>query len=520
MPDRLGTCFLYTWFSSVRGDHFTTTDPAWIGQVGDIRNSGSDYELMRIEGRVFSPDFPQPPGTVPLWNFWNPERGDNFLTSQPHWVARPALEGYTKFRLEGYIYAKAGEDRIALNSFWNPRTLDNLATTAIDGSELYSFDANWGQYRTEGFLLPEIERVTSLYTWYSRARKDHFTTTDPDWAGVVGDRRVSGDEYELMRIEGRVFSPDAPQPKGTRPLWSFWNLDRGDNFLTTRSRFVRSRFIEGYKRFRLEGFIYTDTSPGPGRALLVSYWNPEAQDNVATTARQGELRSLTSAWQEYRREGFLFPSGQLVQPDDITTPLVPTRLLRGDREFDGNGPDITARLKLVISPDRRQVIAKIYFLAFETKSNWSTTEATWERVVYTAPRGRRIVALASPSMSEVRFISPRAGDQFLFPGEDLKDVASIIKGVSGVITAALQADVVAGKVAKGIDSALSIFLTGLTMVKFEGNKVSIVVPIDGSVMFFAIVGDTGGSDISTDLDPKDDTRIVAIRLLDLEVVMD
>jgi hypothetical protein len=464
---------------------------------------------------------------VPLWNFWNPERGDNFLTSQPHWVSRSALEGYTRFRLEGYIYAEAGEDRVALNSFWNPRTLDNLATTAIGGSELYSFDENWGQYRTEGFLLPEIERVTSLYTWYSSARQDHFTTTDPAWAGVVGDRRVSGDEYELMRIEGRVFSPDAPQPKGTRPLWSFWHPERGDSFLTTRSRFVRSRFVEGYKRSRLEGFIYTDTSPGPGRALLVSYWNPEAQDNVATTARPGEIRSLTSAWQEYRREGFLFPSGQLVQPDDITDALVPTRVLRGDREFDGNGPDITARLKLVVSPDGRQVIAKISFLAFETIANWSQsnrsnqslTEATWERVVYTAPRGRRIVALASPSTSEVRFISPRAGGQFLFPGEDLKDVASIIKGVSGLITAAMQADLKAGKIAKGIDSALSIFLTGLTMVKFDGNKVSIVVPTDGSVLFFAIVGDTGGDDISDDLNPKDDTRIVAIRLLDFEVVM-
>lgn len=99
MTDRLGTCFLYTWFSSVRGDHFTTSDPAWIGDVGDIHNSGDDYELMRIEGRVFSPDFPQPPDTVPLWNFCNPERGDNFLTSQPAWVSRSARDGYTRFRL-------------------------------------------------------------------------------------------------------------------------------------------------------------------------------------------------------------------------------------------------------------------------------------------------------------------------------------------------------------------------------------------------------------------------------------
>ncbi|NES97811.1 MAG: hypothetical protein F6K32_21890 [Desertifilum sp. SIO1I2] len=473
---------------------------------------------MRIEGRVFSPDFPQPPDTVPLWNFWNPERGDNFLTSQPAWVSRPARDGYTRFRLEGYIYAAVGEDRTALNSFWNPRTQDNLATTAT-GDELYSFNGNWGQYRTEGFLLPEIERVTSLYTWYSAARQDHFTTTDPAWAGIVGDRRVSGVEYELMRIEGRVFSPDTPQPKGTRALWSFWNPSRGDNFLTTQSRWVRSRSQEGYKRFRLEGFIYPDTSPGPGRALLISYWNPNAQDNAATTARPGEIRTLTSGWQQYRREGFLFPSGQLVRPNDITEPLVPTKVLRGDREFNGNGPDITARLKLVVSPEGRHAIAKIYFLAFETKPDWSTTEATWERVVYTAPPGRRILALASPASSEVRFISPSAGFQILFPGEDLADVTELIKKVSANITAVLQFVPKAGDIAKGIDASLSAFLQGLKVVGYSGNTVSTVVSLDGPVLFFAIVGDTGGNDISDDLDPKDDTRIVGIRMLDFEVVM-
>lgn len=516
MPDGLGTCFLYTWFSAARGDHFTTSDPAWIGSVGEIRNSGDDYELMRIEGRIFSPDFPQPPGTVPLWNFWHPDRADNFLTSQPHWIATRARDGYMRFRLEGYIYAEAGEDRLALNSFWNPRTEDNLATSA-NHDELYSLDGEWGQYRTEGFLLPEIERVTSLYTWYSPARRDHFTTTDPYWAGVLGDHRESGDDYELMRIEGRVFSPAAPQPKGTTALWSFWNPDRGDNFLTTQSHWVRSRESAGYTRFRLEGFLYTDS--GPGRAQLVSYWNPDAEDNAATTARPGDIGSLTSKWGEYRREGFLFPRGELVHPVDITDPLVPTAVLKGDREFGGHGPDITTRLKLAVSPEGRHVVARIYFLAFETASNWSTTEATWEKIVYTAPPGRRILALASPASSEVRFTSPSAGFQVLFPGEDLGDATELIEKVSENIVAVLRFVPKAGDIAEGVHVSLSAFLQGLKAVGYAGNTVMTVVPTDGPVLFFAIVGDTGGDDISGDDNPKDDTRIVGIRILDFEVVM-
>lgn len=72
---------LYTWYSPGRGDHFTTTDPAWAGAIGSRRSP--DYRLVRIEGSVLSAEFPQPPDTVPLYSFWNPERGDNFLTSDP-----------------------------------------------------------------------------------------------------------------------------------------------------------------------------------------------------------------------------------------------------------------------------------------------------------------------------------------------------------------------------------------------------------------------------------------------------
>jgi hypothetical protein len=57
------------------------------------------------------------------------------------------------------------------------------------------------------------------------------------------------------------------------------------------------------------------------------------------------------------------------------------------------------------------------------------------------------------------------------------------------------------------------------IVGYSGNAVSTVVATDGPVMFFAVVGDTGGNDISDDGNPKDDTRIVGIRMLDFEVVL-
>jgi hypothetical protein len=49
-----------------------------------------------------------------------------------------------------------------------------------------------------------------LYNWYSSTHKDNFTTSDPRWAGKIGDVRDvgGGSGYRLMRMEGKVFSPD------------------------------------------------------------------------------------------------------------------------------------------------------------------------------------------------------------------------------------------------------------------------------------------------------------------------
>ena len=75
---------LNRWYSPSRGDHITTThrlySPARTG-----RKISPDYEPRRFEGFVFNPALPQPEGTVPLFSWWNPRRGDNFLTTDERW---------------------------------------------------------------------------------------------------------------------------------------------------------------------------------------------------------------------------------------------------------------------------------------------------------------------------------------------------------------------------------------------------------------------------------------------------
>lgn len=159
---------LHTWFSATRGDHFTTSDPRWIGASGDVRpmGGGSGYVMVRHEGTVFRPDRPQPAGTVPLYSFWNPERGDNFLTSDSRWVGLAAADGYTRYRLEGYLYPTARTGTVPLRSFWSASRADNYASTdprlaispgADAGERTRSVEGGrYTHYRVEGHMPPPL----------------------------------------------------------------------------------------------------------------------------------------------------------------------------------------------------------------------------------------------------------------------------------------------------------------------------------------------------------------------------
>lgn len=147
-------------------------------------------------------------------------------------------------------------------------------------------------------------------------------------------------------------------------------------------------------------------------------------------------------------------------------PYCPKKLLGGDREFGGHGPEIWAWVKLRIV-DSRFIVADLYLHARETVSDWSETEGTWSKTIYTAPAGTEITRIVSGVYSEVHYTSK--------PGVNAFSPAGLVQAIGG---------------ARGSD------------VPFKD---------DGLVMRWNIVGDTGGDDISTDDNPNDDTQ-VAIQL--------
>jgi len=177
---------------------------------------------------------------VTLISWWSSDEGDNLLTSEPPWLTRPGV------RQGSYAFSSA-EGKI--------------------------FDPN----------EPQPAGTVPLSSWRSDGRKgyrteDHRTTSAPGWRVSVAANggKVKWEQpresYQLYRREGYVYDPAAPQPAGTRPLFTWFNRARGDYLTTTQPRWCmalpkRNIFCdgsersytngrEGYYFVRLEGFVH------------------------------------------------------------------------------------------------------------------------------------------------------------------------------------------------------------------------------------------------------------------------
>lgn len=176
--------------------------------------------------------------TVTLVSWWSAARRDHLLTAEPPW------SGNTGERQDSYVFAR---------------------------DEAIIFDP----------AAPQPPGTVPLFSWRSDGRKgaasrDYFTTSAPLWRAspdALGARRKAErarDGYHPYRLEGYVYDPAAPQPPGTRPLFSWYSAVR-DDYLTTAQpewclpiakRGVRcqgtpngARHRDGYGFVRLEGYV-------------------------------------------------------------------------------------------------------------------------------------------------------------------------------------------------------------------------------------------------------------------------
>lgn len=219
---------------------------------------------------------------------------------------------------------------------------------------------------------------------------------------------------------------------------------------------------------------------------------------------------------------FKSPAGVLktetvtVNLEDFTEWLCPNKLLRGDREFGGNGPKVKSEVTLRIGDNGSSLYADFYLWAQETKHDWSTTEGRWSRKVYDAPYGKKITKILSGTASRTQFISPAAGFQFLVPGSDIQNAMRTFFDGSVIQSAVLAAHGLpsSGSLNSGaVANLISVYSRGNTVVKVPATEGTLV-------KFFHIVGDTGGDDISTDDNCNDDTRIEKIEFFPVRLELE
>jgi hypothetical protein len=98
------------------------------------------------------------------------------------------------------------------------------------------------------------------------------------------------------------------------------------------------------------------------------------------------------------------------QPDRIS--YMPPHT-RGDKEFDGNGPNVYSNVNLINQGN--QLIARVYMKAVETRSDWTTAEGTKDFVIYTADPGKRIEAVVTAGNASYSY-TDNNHDMDEFPG--------------------------------------------------------------------------------------------------------
>lgn len=159
-------------------------------------------------------------------------------------------------------------------------------------------------------------------------------------------------------------------------------------------------------------------------------------------------------------------------------PLCPKKLITGDRDFSGRGPEVWA--SVILTWSRSAVIATVKYRAKETPGgDNSETEGMSMKIIYSAPRGTYITGVTGGKRADVHFISKPGLTSFAAGG-----LAKALSNVPASISDVGSSKTVASK--------------------------SVTDNNDGLVKTWEIYGDTGGTDISTDDNCNDDTRIRVI----------
>lgn len=132
---------LHQWYNEDRGDSRLTSDPSWGGSRGETKEG---YRWVGIVGNAVTPHLQSHqvlPDTIPLHTWYNPNTRDHVTSTENKWQpssptsARPS--GYRYVRLEGYIYHGAMAGTVPLYKYWSRRKNEQHTTSAVLPKDFY-----------------------------------------------------------------------------------------------------------------------------------------------------------------------------------------------------------------------------------------------------------------------------------------------------------------------------------------------------------------------------------------------
>ena len=88
----------------------------------------------------------------------------------------------------------------------------------------------------------------------------------------------------------------------------------------------------------------------------------------------------------------------------LKTPFFIPSHTKGDKDFDGHGPNINCRIHIGITSDRKHILADINMKASETESDWTTSEGEKKIFIFPAGTDKRLRKLILPFL--LQFIIP------------------------------------------------------------------------------------------------------------------
>ncbi|MEC4005757.1 hypothetical protein OX283_013885 [Flavobacterium sp. SUN052] len=357
-----------------------------------------------------------------------------------------------------------------------------------DAYSVFFFDNKWiintpnpaGIPENTKFNILAVPRGTNAFVHTSRPTSSNNTTIDNPLLNGNPNAKflITKASFRNTKEVGIAYAP-------TINKWTILNLDlslfavNSYNIVIDNTIFIASATTVSSNNFTINNSTTNDgtnnlvfTTPlfqGVANANATGVWfnanrwkifNQNASIAMPVNAKYMVLSKGNPPFRNTDNEVHVFLN-------DINETLCPQTLTRGDREFNGNGPRIQTAITLEIR-NTTEIWAIINFTATETVSDFSTVSQRFEKRVFTTPNNRRIAQILSPITTNINFISPSAGTQFI--------------GATGT----------------------------------SNNTVTNTEPMN-FIKRMAIVGDTGGDDISTDNDCTDDTRIENISFFPIKV---